>query len=135
MNKINFLLTLFIVWSPFQAASLCSGFPLWPQLDLQGSECLPLCSNLFHPITPVLPCCNVPQNLQSWVSEELAAWSSSAALLTTEGNQEERCKQVEAAPLANHSTASTPCHSPLLVLLLPDWINHLNVDVMQADEA
>ncbi|MEQ2186076.1 hypothetical protein GOODEAATRI_024895, partial [Goodea atripinnis] len=74
----------------------------WMSRDLQAlrtkrSECLPLCLHVtdpLRPITPALPYCNVPQTLHSWVSEELAGWSSSAALLSTEGNLEERCKQV-----------------------------------------
>lgn len=39
-----------------------------------------------------------PQTLHSWLSEELAGRSSSAALLSAEGDQEERCKQVPPVP-------------------------------------
>lgn len=58
-------------------------------------------------VTP--PSATVPQTLHSWVSEELAGRSSAAASLPVEGNQEERCKQVEPPPTANHNSArSTP---------------------------
>lgn len=61
----------------------------------------------------LVSCCNahsaVLQTLHNWVSEELAGRSSTAALLSTEGNQEERCKQVEPTPVAYHNTTSTQC--------------------------
>lgn len=70
-------------------------------------------------------CCNarsapatVPQTFHNWVSEELIGRSSTAALLSTEGNQEERCKQVEPAPAANHNTTSTHC--PVLPAPVPN---------------
>lgn len=64
-----------------------------------------------------MPFCNapsalplLPQTLHNWVSEELAGRSSTAALLqSTEGNQEERCKQVEPSSAANYITTSTQC--------------------------
>lgn len=63
-------------------------------------------------LIPVLPPAAVPQTLHNWVSEELIGRSSTAALLSTEGNQEERCKQVEPAPAANHNATSTHCPAP-----------------------
>lgn len=54
-----------------------------------GSICRP-----SHPLC-LAP---LPQTLHNWVSEELAGRSSSAALLSAEGNQEERCKQVPPVP-------------------------------------
>lgn len=53
----------------------------------------------------------MPQTLHNWVSEELAGRSSTAALLSAEGNQEERCKQVEprSDSQSQHDTMSTHC--------------------------
>lgn len=56
-------------------------------------------NNWFHfpSMSPALA--PLPQTLHNWVSEELAGRSSTAALLSAEGTQEERCKQVPHAPL------------------------------------
>lgn len=58
-----------------------------------------------------LSCCNahsclatVPQTLHSWLSEELTGRSSTAALLSTESNQEERCKQVDPRSSSKNTT-------------------------------
>lgn len=64
-----------------------------------GSICRPC-----HPLC-LAP---LPQTLHNWVSEELAGRSSSAALLSAEGNQEERCKQVPPVPTRFY------WHAPLL---------------------
>ncbi|MEQ2207757.1 hypothetical protein XENOCAPTIV_018068, partial [Xenoophorus captivus] len=86
-------------------------------LRTKRSECLPLCLHVtdpLRPITPALPYFNVPQTLHSWVSEELAGWSSSAALLSTEGNLEERCKQAAQVVLIALFELNTPEFTMLL---------------------
>ncbi|XP_047227273.1 CLIP-associating protein 1a isoform X5 [Girardinichthys multiradiatus] len=57
---------------------------------------------------------DVRKTLHSWVSEELAGWSSSAALLPTEGNLEERCKQAAQVVLIALFELNTPEFTMLL---------------------
>ncbi|XP_067372700.1 CLIP-associating protein 1a isoform X10 [Channa argus] len=57
---------------------------------------------------------DVRKTLQNWVSEELAGRSSTAALLSTEGNQEERCKQAAQVVLIALFELNTPEFTMLL---------------------
>ncbi|XP_042350446.1 CLIP-associating protein 1a isoform X2 [Plectropomus leopardus] len=57
---------------------------------------------------------DVRKTLQNWVSEELAGRSSSAALLSAEGNQEERCKQAAQVVLIALFELNTPEFTMLL---------------------
>nr|XP_043874382.1 CLIP-associating protein 1a isoform X6 [Solea senegalensis] len=57
---------------------------------------------------------DVRKTLHSWVSEELAGRSSTAALLSTEGNQEERCKQAAQVVLISLFELNTPEFTMLL---------------------
>uniref|UniRef100_A0A667Z9D7 Cytoplasmic linker associated protein 1a n=1 Tax=Myripristis murdjan TaxID=586833 RepID=A0A667Z9D7_9TELE len=57
---------------------------------------------------------DVRKTLQNWVSEELAGRSSTAALLSTEGNQEERCKQAAQVVLISLFELNTPEFTMLL---------------------
>ncbi|XP_070409048.1 CLIP-associating protein 1a isoform X4 [Nothobranchius furzeri] len=57
---------------------------------------------------------DVRKTLHNWVSEELAGRSSSAALLTTESNQEERCKQAAQVVLISLFELNTPEFTMLL---------------------
>ncbi|XP_049905822.1 CLIP-associating protein 1a isoform X6 [Epinephelus moara] len=57
---------------------------------------------------------DVRKTLQNWVSEELAGRSSTAALLSAEGNQEERCKQAAQVVLIALFELNTPEFTMLL---------------------
>ncbi|XP_019115966.2 CLIP-associating protein 1a isoform X21 [Larimichthys crocea] len=57
---------------------------------------------------------DVRKTLHNWVSEELAGRSSTAALLSTEGNQEERCKQAAQVVLISLFELNTPEFTMLL---------------------
>nr|XP_020462241.1 CLIP-associating protein 1 isoform X4 [Monopterus albus] len=57
---------------------------------------------------------DVRKTLHNWVSEELAGRSSTAALLTAEGNQEERCKQAAQVVLIALFELNTPEFTMLL---------------------
>ncbi|XP_039674991.1 CLIP-associating protein 1a isoform X22 [Perca fluviatilis] len=57
---------------------------------------------------------DVRKTLHNWVSEELAGWSSTAALLSAEGNQEERCKQAAQVVLIALFELNTPEFTMLL---------------------
>ncbi|XP_044072575.1 CLIP-associating protein 1a isoform X25 [Siniperca chuatsi] len=57
---------------------------------------------------------DVRKTLHIWVSEELAGRSSTAALLSTEGNQEERCKQAAQVVLIALFELNTPEFTMLL---------------------
>ncbi|XP_047457785.1 CLIP-associating protein 1a isoform X32 [Mugil cephalus] len=57
---------------------------------------------------------DVRKTLHNWVSEELAGRSSTAALLSTEGNQEERCKQAAQVVLIALFELNTPEFTMLL---------------------
>ncbi|XP_034549547.1 CLIP-associating protein 1a isoform X1 [Notolabrus celidotus] len=57
---------------------------------------------------------DVRKTLHNWVSEELAGRSSSAALLSTEGNQEDRCKQAAQVVLISLFELNTPEFTMLL---------------------
>ncbi|XP_035988456.1 CLIP-associating protein 1a isoform X5 [Fundulus heteroclitus] len=57
---------------------------------------------------------DVRKNLHSWASEELAGWSGSAALLSAEGNLEERCKQAAQVVLIALFELNTPEFTMLL---------------------
>lgn len=70
---------------------------------------------MLNSLIPLRPCVTrfhsavVHQTLQSWVCEELAGRSGTAALLSTEFNLEERCKQVEPVDQSqNEKHAKTP---------------------------
>uniref|UniRef100_H2S896 Cytoplasmic linker associated protein 1a n=1 Tax=Takifugu rubripes TaxID=31033 RepID=H2S896_TAKRU len=67
---------------------------------------------------------DVRKTLQNWVSEELAGRSSTAALLSAEGTQEERCKQAAQVVLISLFELNTPEFTMLLGALpqnLPGW--------------
>ncbi|KAA8588423.1 hypothetical protein FQN60_001617, partial [Etheostoma spectabile] len=61
---------------------------------------------------------DVRKTLHNWVSEELAGWSSTAALLSAEGSQEERCKQgspsntIGRTPTRHTPSRTSPLTSP-----------------------
>ncbi|XP_023273362.1 CLIP-associating protein 1 isoform X4 [Seriola lalandi dorsalis] len=57
---------------------------------------------------------DVRKTLHNWVSEELIGRSSTAALLSTEGNQEERCKQAAQVVLIALFELNTPEFTMLL---------------------
>eukprot|EP00066_Takifugu_rubripes_P021735 XP_011611001.1 PREDICTED: CLIP-associating protein 1 isoform X4 [Takifugu rubripes] len=57
---------------------------------------------------------DVRKTLQNWVSEELAGRSSTAALLSAEGTQEERCKQAAQVVLISLFELNTPEFTMLL---------------------
>ncbi|XP_034741481.1 CLIP-associating protein 1a isoform X26 [Etheostoma cragini] len=57
---------------------------------------------------------DVRKTLHNWVSEELAGWSSTAALLSAEGSQEERCKQAAQVVLIALFELNTPEFTMLL---------------------
>ncbi|XP_040003920.1 CLIP-associating protein 1a isoform X9 [Xiphias gladius] len=57
---------------------------------------------------------DVRKTLHNWVSEELTCRSSTAALLSTEGNQEERCKQAAQVVLIALFELNTPEFTMLL---------------------
>ncbi|XP_041662903.1 CLIP-associating protein 1a isoform X22 [Cheilinus undulatus] len=57
---------------------------------------------------------DVRKTLHNWVSEELAGRSSSAALLSCEGNQEDRCKQAAQVVLIALFELNTPEFTMLL---------------------
>ncbi|XP_037645114.1 CLIP-associating protein 1a isoform X11 [Sebastes umbrosus] len=57
---------------------------------------------------------DVRKTLHNWVSEELAGRSSTAALLSAEGNQEERCKQAAQVVLIALFELNTPEFTMLL---------------------
>ncbi|GLD67029.1 CLIP-associating protein 1 isoform X11 [Lates japonicus] len=57
---------------------------------------------------------DVRKTLHNWVSEELTGRSSTAALLSTEGNQEERCKQAAQVVLIALFELNTPEFTMLL---------------------
>ncbi|XP_028248785.1 CLIP-associating protein 1a isoform X4 [Parambassis ranga] len=57
---------------------------------------------------------DVRKTFHNWVSEELAGRSSTAALLSTEGNQEERCKQAAQVVLISLFELNTPEFTMLL---------------------
>ncbi|XP_038125213.1 CLIP-associating protein 1a isoform X7 [Cyprinodon tularosa] len=57
---------------------------------------------------------DVRKSLHSWVSEELAGWSGSAALLSTEGGLEDRCKQAAQVVLIALFELNTPEFTMLL---------------------
>nr|XP_029133047.1 CLIP-associating protein 1 [Labrus bergylta] len=57
---------------------------------------------------------DVRKTLHNWVSEELAGRSSSAALLSAEGNQEDRCKQAAQVVLISLFELNTPEFTMLL---------------------
>ncbi|CAK6973606.1 CLIP-associating protein 1 isoform X9 [Scomber scombrus] len=57
---------------------------------------------------------DVRKTLHNWVSDELAGRSSTAALLSTEGNQEERCKQAAQVVLISLFELNTPEFTMLL---------------------
>lgn len=78
--------------------------PVWPPTMMPNIRS----SLVFKCVLPR----HCAQTLHSWASEELAGRCSVApagALLSTEDNQEEQCKQVEQSDQSQHRRHPTPC--------------------------